>query len=70
MEDELKCKHHEKKKLKKDIKALSIELKSCLNILIYSALLHKINIVVTSKSNAVNKKHDKKLFNLCKQKNQ
>ena len=60
MEDELKRKHHEKKKLKKDVKALNIELKSCLNILIYSTLLHKINIVVTSKSNAfliyVNKK--------------
>ena len=70
MEDELQGKHHEKKNLKKDIKAPSIQLKSCLNVLIYSVLFHKINIAVRSRSDAVSKIHDKKLFNLRKQKNQ
>ena len=39
MEDELQCKHREKKTLKKDIKAVSIRLKSCLDVLINSVLL-------------------------------
>ena len=55
MEDELQGKHHEKKNLKKDIKAPSIQLKSFLNVLIYSVLFHKINIAVRSRSNAVSK---------------
>ena len=70
VEDELQRKHHEKEKLKKDIKPLSIQLKSCLNVLVYSVLLHKINIAFRSRSNAVSKRHDKKLFNLRKQNNQ
>ena len=63
MEDELQRKHHEKKKLKKDIKALSIQMKSCLNVFIYSVLPHKINIAVR-----IGQRHEKKLFNLRKQK--
>ena len=70
MEDELQGKHHKKKSLKKDIKAPSIQLKSFLNVLIYSVFFHKINIAVRSSSNAVSKIHDQKLFNLRKQKNQ
>ena len=50
MEDELQGKHHKKKNLKKDIKAPSIQLKSCLSVLIYSVLFHKINIAVRSRS--------------------
>ena len=46
MEDELQGKHHEKKNLKKDIKAPSIQLKSCFNVLIYSVLFHKINTLL------------------------
>ena len=46
MEDELQRKHHEKLKIMKDIKAISIDLKSCFNFLIYCMLLHKINIAV------------------------
>ena len=38
-----------------------------MNTLIYSTLIHKINIAVRSRSNAVSKRHDKKLFNLRKQ---
>ena len=34
MEDELQRKHVEKEKLKKDIKVLSLQLRSCLNVLI------------------------------------
>ena len=50
-EDELQRKHNEKKKLKKNTKGLSIQLKSCLNFLIYS-VLHNINFAVRSWSNA------------------
>ena len=39
-------------------------------VLIYSVLLHKINIAVRSSSNAVSKRYDNKHFNLCKQKDQ
>ena len=70
MEDELQRTHHEKKKLKKDIKALSIQLKSCVKLLICSALLHKINFADRSRSHALSKRHDEKLFNLRKQKDQ
>lgn len=70
MEDEWQRKHYEKRKLKKDIKTLSIQFKSCLNVLIYSVLLHKINIAVRSSSNTVSKRYDNKHFNLCKQKDQ
>ena len=71
MEDELQHNHHEKKELKKDIKAVSIPLKSYLNVLIYSTLGHKNNnIAVRSRSNPVSKRHNKKEFNLRKQKEQ
>ena len=46
MEDKLQSKQNEKKKLRKDITAVSIQLKFCINVLIYSVLLHKINIAV------------------------
>ena len=46
MEDKLQCKQNEKKKLRIDIKAVSIQLKFCFNVLTYSVLLHKINIAV------------------------
>ena len=46
MEDKLQCKQNEKKKLRKDIKVVSIQLKFCFNVLIYSFLIHKINIAV------------------------
>lgn len=67
MEDELQRKLNRKNKLKKDIKVVSIQLKSCLNVFLYSVLLHKINIAVSGTSNAVIKRHDKKNFNLRKQ---
>ena len=67
MEDKLQCKQNEKKKLRKDITAVSIQLKFCINVLIYSVLLHKINIAVWSRLNVISKTHDKTLFTLCKQ---
>ena len=53
MEDVLQRKHHDKKKLNKVIKALTILLEYCLNVLIYSVLLHKINIAVRRRSNTL-----------------
>ena len=44
MEDEIQRKHLEKKKLRKEIRSISIQLKPCLTILVYTVLLQKINV--------------------------
>ena len=41
---------------------LSIQLKSTLHIMIYSILLHKINLAVKSKSKVISICHSKKLL--------
>ena len=43
MEDEMQSKHLEKKKLRKQIRSVSIQSKSCVIILLYTILLQKIN---------------------------
>ena len=70
MEDELQRTNHEKKKLKKDINALSIQLKSCVNVLIYSVLFYKISFAYRSRLHPLSKRHDEKLFNLRREKDQ
>ena len=40
MENELQCKHTEKKEIKKEILQLDKKLRFCLNIVIYHTLLH------------------------------
>ena len=40
---------------------LSIQLKSTLHIMIYSVLLHKINLAVKIKSKVISMRHSKKL---------
>ena len=67
MEDELQCKYREKIKYKKNIGGLSVQLKSCLNVLIYSVLLHKMNITFRNRLYAVSKRPNEKFFNLGKQ---
>ena len=66
LEDELQHKHREKKRLKSEIRKISIQLKLSLSLLIYSTLLRKINIAVKSISIAISFKHKKKLMNLRK----
>ena len=66
MENELERKNQEKRKLRKEIRSISIQLKSSLTVLIYSALLRKISDIIRSKQKAVSMRHEKKLINLRK----
>ena len=66
MEDEMQRKHLEKKKLGKEIRSVSIQLKSCLTILVYTVLLQRINMVVRSRKKAMNLRYQKKLLTLRK----
>ena len=66
LEDELQHKHQQKKRLQNEIKKIRIQLKLSLSLLVYSALLYKINNVVKSRSVATSFKHNKKLMNLQK----
>ena len=66
MEDEMQRKHLEKKKLRKEIRSASIQLKVCLTILVCSVLLQRIKMVVRSTKKAINLRHQKKLLKLRK----
>ena len=57
MRDEMQRKHLEKKKLRKEIRSVSIQLKSCLTILLYNVLPQRINMVVRSRKKAINLRH-------------
>ena len=66
MESEMENKHHEKKKLKKDIVLISKQLKIGLSVLLYNALLHQVNIAVRSCYKVISTRHQKKIINLIK----
>ena len=66
LEDELEHKHGQKKRLKSEIKKITIQLKLRLSWLVYSALLQKINIAIKSRSSAISFKHKKKVMILRK----
>ena len=53
-----------KKRLKSEIRKISIQLKLCLSSLVYNTLLRKINIAVKSRLIAISFKQRKKLMNL------
>ena len=57
MEDEMQRKHLGKKKVRKEIRSVNIQLKSCLTILVYTVLLQRINMVVRSRKKAINLRH-------------
>ena len=57
----MQVKHQEKKKLKQEIKTLSTQLKIALSMLVYTTLLHRINIAVKSRIKSIAKRHEKKL---------
>ena len=55
----LQNKHFEKQKLKKDFREINISLKSSLNIILYNAVTHQINIAIKSKVKPSPKRHFK-----------
>ena len=57
----MQVKHQEKKTLKQEIKALSTQLKIALRILVYTTILHRINVAVESRIKLIAKRHEKKL---------
>ena len=57
----MQVKHQEKGKLTQEIKALSTQLKIALPMLVYTTLLHQINIAVKSRIKLITKRHEKKL---------
>lgn len=59
--------HQQEQKLKIDIERLSIQVKSSLHIMIYSVLLHKVNLAVESKSKVLRIRDNKKPLTFKKQ---
>ena len=59
-------KHHEKRKLKKDIALISNQLKTGLGVLLSSVLLYQVNIAVRSRYKVISTHHQKKIINLTK----
>ena len=64
MEPELQNKHREKRKLRKDIRSISVLLSTSLSVIVHNALLHQINIAVKIWIKAIKLRHGKKLHNL------
>ena len=68
MNTELENKYSEKKrKLKKEIKKICLELKRNLGLIILNTVLHQISVAVKSRLKNISKRHENKLFNLRKQ---
>ena len=61
MESEMQVKHQEKKKLKQEIKVLGTQLKIALLTLVYTTLLHRINIAVKSRIKSIAKPNEREL---------
>ena len=61
-------KHHEKL-LRKEIKSLSIQLKMSLSLMVYSVLLHRIDIAIKSRVKVIKFRHNKKICNLRRRSN-
>ena len=66
MESEMRNKHHAKKKLKKEILAVSDQLKGVLGLFLYNALVHKIELAVKSRFKSISFRHQKKLLKFRK----
>ena len=60
METELQAKHQTKKKITREIKQLTNQLKRTVNIIIFNAIVYKLDVAVKSRLEAVKKRHDKK----------
>ena len=68
MQTELDNKHHEKRKLRKEIRSNRIKLKSTLDLILFNALLHQLNVAIKSsqKSSKVVKVDRSPLFTTIK----
>ena len=64
MQTELDNKHHEKRKLRKEIRSTGMKLKSTLGLILFNSLLHQLNIAIKSRQKSVIYSHQKKLCNL------
>ena len=64
MQTELENKHHEKRKLRKEIYSTGIILKSALGLILFNALHHKLNIAIKSRQKSIIYLHQKRLFTL------
>ena len=60
MESEMENKHHEKKKLKKEILAISNQLNGVLGLFLYNALVHETELAVKSRFKSISFRHQKK----------
>ena len=60
METELKNKHREKRKLRKDIRGINGLLSTSLSVIAYNALFHQINITVKSRVKVIKLRYGKK----------
>ena len=62
----MESKHHEKKKLKKEKVATSNHLKGVLDLFLYNALVHKIELAIKSRFKSISLQHQKKLLKFGK----
>ena len=60
METELKNKHREKRKLRKEIRGINGLLSTSLSVIVYNALFHQINITVKSRIKVIKLRYGKK----------
>ena len=67
MENELQTKHREKHNLKKDIKAISYQLRRLLPTLVYATVLHQVNLAVRSEVKSIVKRHEPKVIKFRRQ---
>ena len=69
MNTELQNKHIQNRKLKKEIKKISIELKRIVSLIILNTFFHQINVALKSKRKEITTRHEAKLINLRRQEN-
>ena len=67
MENELQTKHREKHNLKKDIKAISYQLRRLLPTLVYATVLHQVNLAIRSEVKSIVKRHEPKTIKFRRQ---
>ena len=65
MDTELVDKHHEMRKLRKQIKDVVIELKSLLSLELLHSAIHQVGIAVKSKIKCIKSRHERKLGKFC-----
>ena len=64
MEAELKNKYIERKKISKELRSISVNLRTALGLILFNAIIKKTNVVVKSRIKPISYRHEKKLNNL------